>query len=90
MKTAIRYFSVFLLLVSCVPGAKFKSAQNEINSLKKENLTLKSYVDSVNENYKSLRSDYNTLSYDFDETQRYTAFSDKDLLKELNKENEEK
>lgn len=89
MKTAIRYFSVFLLLASCIPGAKFKRAQNDINSLKKENLTLKSYADSVNETLTSLRSDYNTLSYDFDETQRYTAFTDRDLLKELNKEKAE-
>ncbi|MBC7390968.1 MAG: hypothetical protein H7329_17310 [Opitutaceae bacterium] len=89
MKAAIRYLTVILLMMSCVPSAKFKKAQTDINSLKKENISLKSYSDSVNGNYISLKSDYNTLSYDFDETQRYTAFSDKELLKELNKEKAE-
>ncbi len=89
MKTVIRYFYFFIIMVSCVPSAKFNKAQIEINSLKKENTTLKSYSDSVNEIYTSLKSDYNTLSYDFDETLRYSAFTDRDLLKELNSEKAE-
>jgi len=86
MKSAIRYLAVFATLVSCVSGSKYNSALDEINTLRQKNTLVKAYADSVKDNYIALKSDYNNLSYDFEETQRYVTFSERDILKELNKE----
>ena len=86
MKYVIVYLSAIIFIVSCVPSTKFHKAQTEIQSLQKAITISNAYSDSIRENYIAIKSDYNNLSYDFDESQKYASFSDRDLLKELNKE----
>jgi hypothetical protein len=87
-------FCVFAF-IACVPVAKYNTvqhelinSQNEVLRFQSDNITLASKLDSTKNSTIALKSDYNSLSFELAEIQRYAAFTNRDI-KQINTERAE-
>lgn len=86
MRLIFTYFFCLFAFIACVPVVKYNKVQNELRNIKNTNLRLASKLDSTQNSNRDFKSDYNSLSFDLEEIQRYSTFSDHDLLKQLDAE----
>jgi len=90
MRKAIIYSFCLLALVACVPVVKYNKAQNELHNSQISNRALSIKLDSVLRVSRDLNADLNSIGYELEETQRYSSFSNHDLIKELDRERAER
>lgn len=91
MRIIFSYLFCMFAFVACVPVAKYNMVQNELrNSLnanilsQTSNKSLQLILDSTRNSILDFKSDYNSLSFELEDIQRSSIFSDRDLLKQLN------
>ena len=96
MRFIYTYFLCLFAFIACVPVAKYNMVQDELRNSQNANLrfqsdnkSLNSKLDSTQNSILDFKSDFNSLSYELYEIQRYAAFTDRDLLKQLNTERTE-
>lgn len=95
MRFIFTYIFPLFAFIACVPVAKYNTAQHElINSqnaalgFQIDNKTLASKLDSAKNSTIALKSDYNSLTFELAEIQRYATFTNRDI-KQLNTERAE-
>ena len=86
MRFIHKYFLCLFAFIACVPVAKYNTVKNELRNTKNANALLVSELDSTQNSSRDFKSDYNSLSFELEEIQRYSTFSDHDVLKQLNTE----
>ena len=93
MRFILIYIFCLFAFIACVPIAKynmvlndFRNNQNELRTIQNTNILLVSKLDSTKKSTLDLRADYNSLSFDLAEIQRYSTFTDHDLLRQLTTE----
>jgi hypothetical protein len=90
MRFILTYSFCLFAFIACVPVVKYNKVQNELQNSTKTSLRLAAKLDSSQITNRDLKSDYNSLAFELEEIQRYSTFSDHELLKHLNAERAER